>query len=89
MITAKEADNLVFESVKYEYNVLEQNIERAIRIAAMDGRRSVIIPIDVSTGKQREAISFFMKELRDSGFYASYDDYGSARKPKWEITVSW
>ena len=55
----------------------------------MDGRRSVIIPIDVSTGKQREAISFFMKELRDSGFYASYDDYGSARKPKWEITVSW
>lgn len=89
MITANEASNLVFEGVKNEYDKYVDEVERNIRIAAMDGQRSVIVPIEINTSKEQEALRLLMNELQENGFYAVCNDYGLGRRAKWEISVSW
>lgn len=89
MITANEASNLVFEGVKNEYDKYVDEVERNIRIAAMDGQRSVIVPIEINTSKEQEALRLLIHELQENGFYAVCNDYGLGRRAKWEISVNW
>lgn len=89
MITVNEANDLVFESVRDEYDKYAEETERAIRTAAMDGRRSVLIPIVLDTAKEQEALCLLINKLKENGFYATYNDYGLGRRVKWEISVSW
>ena len=89
MITVNEANDLVFKGVKNEYDKYAEDVERAIRIAAMDGQKSVIISIEVDTAKEQEALRLLINELKENGFYATCNDYGLGRRAKWEISVSW
>lgn len=89
MITAREASDLVFEGVKNEYDKYVDEVERNIRVAAMDGQRSVIVPIEINTAKEQEALRLLINELKENGFYAVCNDYGLGRRVKWEISVSW
>jgi hypothetical protein len=89
MITANEANDLVFEGVKNEYDKYVEEVERNIRIAAMDGQRSVIVPIEINTAKEQEALRLLINELKENGFYAVCNAYGLGRRMKWEIFVSW
>ena len=98
MITINEASNLAFEDVKNAYDTYSKEVERAIRIAAMDGRKNVMVPIAFDTATEQEALCLLIDELKENGFYATYNDYGYyttytgnefRRRMKWEISVSW
>lgn len=89
MITAREASDLVFEGVKNEYDKYMDEVERNIRVAAMDGRRSVIVPIVIDTAKEQESLRLLVNELKEKGFYATYNDYRFEGRLKWNISVSW
>ena len=89
MITANEASDLVFKGVKNEYDKYANEVERDIRVAAMDGQRSVIVPIEINTAKEQEALRLLINELKENGFYAVCNDYVLGRRAKWEISVSW
>lgn len=98
MITVNEVSNLAFEDVKNAYDTYSKEIERAIRIAAMDGRRNVKAPIAFDTATEQEALCLLIDILKENGFYATYNDYGYytvyidnefRRRMKWEIFVSW
>ena len=98
MITVNEVSNLAFEDVKNAYDTYSKEVERAIRIAAMDGRKNVMVLIAFDTATEQEALCLLIDELKENGFYATYNDYGYytvyngcefRRRMKWEIFVSW
>lgn len=98
MITINEASNLAFEDVKNAYDKYSEEVERAIRIAAMDGRKNVMVPIAFDTATEQEALCLLIDALKENGFYATYNDYGYytvyisdefRRRMKWEVFVSW
>ena len=98
MIIVNEASNLAFEDVKNAYDTYSKEVERVIRIAAMDGRKNIMVPIAFDTATEQEALCLLIDTLKENGFYATYNDYGYytvcidnefRRRMKWEIFVSW